>query len=117
MDGFKLNSFGRLLVIMLGPALASMGAVASTDFGFRISDFGLIHTPSLKQVPSPTPQSAIHNPQSGRPWLNLTNGRPIPTIDVGPAGLIQSLKHNLIQPTALASADFDEDGVPDLISG
>jgi hypothetical protein len=36
---------------------------------------------------------------------------------VGPGGLKQVLEHNLVQPTALASADFDEDGVPDLVSG
>jgi hypothetical protein len=53
----------------------------------------------------------------GNPWINLRDGRDVPTVYTGAAGLQQMLEHNLAQPTRLASADFDEDGVPDLICG
>jgi hypothetical protein len=41
----------------------------------------------------------------------------LPTAYTGAAGLKQTLEQNLAKPLALASGDFDEDGVPDLVSG
>jgi hypothetical protein len=55
--------------------------------------------------------------ESGRPWINFRDGVDLATSYSGAAGLAQILERNLAQPLALASADFDEDGVPDLISG
>jgi hypothetical protein len=55
--------------------------------------------------------------QRGQPWMNLGDGVDLPTAYTGATGLAQVLKQNLAQPTALASADFDEDGVPDLVCG
>ncbi|MBI3950852.1 MAG: hypothetical protein HY314_10415, partial [Acidobacteria bacterium] len=71
-------------------------------------------------------KSAISNSQStsqtltqlsGRPWVNWGAGYDLPTAYTGAAGLKQVLEQRLVQPLALASADFDEDGVADLISG
>jgi len=53
----------------------------------------------------------------GKPWINLRDGRDLPTLYTGAGGLQHVLDHGLVQSTALASGDFDEDGVPDLISG
>ncbi|HEY3135085.1 MAG TPA: FG-GAP-like repeat-containing protein [Blastocatellia bacterium] len=53
----------------------------------------------------------------GNPWINLTDGRYVLTSYSGPAALTLALQQNLARPLALASADFDEDGVPDLICG
>jgi CSLREA domain-containing protein len=55
--------------------------------------------------------------ESGRPWINFRDGVDLATSYSGAAGLAQILERNLAQPLALASADFDEDGVPDLVSG
>ena len=48
----------------------------------------------------------VHAAQRGAPYLNLCDGRALAAASA-PAG----------QALALASADFDEDGVPDLVSG
>jgi hypothetical protein len=100
------------LVSLLGLGLAMWG------FGFPIFD-SVSSNP--KSNPSPSsirnPQSAIRNPQSGRPWINLRDGVDLPTTYTGAAELKQVLERGLAQPLALASADFDEDGVPDLVSG
>lgn len=53
----------------------------------------------------------------GDPQINLSDGREVLTDYEGPAELVQLLRRNQAQPLALASADFDEDGVPDLVAG
>ncbi|MBI3952270.1 MAG: hypothetical protein HY314_17610 [Acidobacteria bacterium] len=53
----------------------------------------------------------------GYPWINLSDGRDLPIAYTGPAGLRRVLEQNLADPLALASGDFDENGVPDLVSG
>jgi hypothetical protein len=53
----------------------------------------------------------------GLPWINLTDGREVVAAHTGPADLCQALENNQAAPLALASADLDEDGVPDLVCG
>lgn len=60
---------------------------------------------------------SVHAGGRGNPWINFADGRDVLTSYSGPAALTLALQQNLVQPLALASADFDEDGVPDLISG
>src|SRR5215216_1289692 len=50
------------------------------------------------------------------PWINLRDGHDIPADYQGASKVLQALKDNQARPLALASSDFDEDGVPDLIS-
>ena len=95
---------------------ASLASVA-TDFGFPISDFGLTRNSEAAMLRSANPKSKIQNLKSGAPWINLRDGPELPTAYTGAAGLKQILEQNLALPLALASGDFDEDGVPDLISG
>ncbi len=59
----------------------------------------------------------IHAAGRGNPWVNLSDGRDLLTGYTGAAEPRQVLEQNLARPLALASADFDEDGVPDLIGG
>jgi hypothetical protein len=53
----------------------------------------------------------------GNPYLNLRDGHDLLTTYVGKAAPVQILQQDQAHPTSLASADFDEDGVPDLVSG
>src|SRR5262249_46136416 len=53
----------------------------------------------------------------GLPWINLTDGREVIAAHTGPADLCQVLEDNQATPLAMASADLDEDGVPDLVCG
>nr|MBA2524367.1 hypothetical protein [Pyrinomonadaceae bacterium] len=59
----------------------------------------------------------MHASGRGNPTINLSDGRELVTSYVGPEDLRVALEQNLAEPLSLASADFDEDGVPDLISG
>jgi len=58
---------------------------------------------------------SVHAAGRGNPSFNLSDGRDVLTSYSGPAELTQALQRNEAEPLALASADFDEDGVPDLI--
>lgn len=57
--------------------------------------------------------------QIGRttPGINLRDGGELQPIYSGAEELKRALEKGLARPAALASADFDEDGVPDLASG
>ncbi len=53
----------------------------------------------------------------GNPWISLSDGRELIAHYLGSDNLVDALKHNTARPRSLASADFDEDGVPDLVCG
>ncbi|MBI4457243.1 MAG: VCBS repeat-containing protein [Acidobacteria bacterium] len=52
----------------------------------------------------------------GYPWINLADGRDLP-IFYPEKDAVGVLKNHAMRPLSLAAADFDEDGVPDLVSG
>jgi hypothetical protein len=60
---------------------------------------------------------AVHAAGRGNPWISLSNGRGVITKYSGAAHVVEALDRDQAQPLALASADLDEDGVPDLICG
>jgi hypothetical protein len=68
-------------------------------------------------APNSVGSVTVHAAGRGNPWINLSDGRDVPTDYTGTADLKQVFGQNLARPLALASADFDEDGVPDLICG
>src|SRR5579872_7171174 len=63
---------------------------------------------------SPSMLRAAHR---GAPYLNLRDGHAVPTEYRGEDRAAGALRAGQAQPLSLASADFDEDGVPDLVSG
>lgn len=60
---------------------------------------------------------SVHASGRGNPSINLSDGHDVLTSYSGPVELTQALQRNEAEPLALASSDFDEDGVPDLICG
>ena len=62
-------------------------------------------------------QVALHSANRGAPYINLRDGESVASNYVGDSFLARSLRENEAQPLALATGDFDEDGMPDLISG
>jgi hypothetical protein len=53
----------------------------------------------------------------GNPYISLSDGHDLLTQYVGENHLLELLEGNQAKPTSLASADFDEDGVADLLAG
>ncbi len=59
----------------------------------------------------------VHAAGRGNPYINFEDGVELPASYEGAPEMQNLLKQNAAEPRALASADFDEDGVPDLICG
>jgi uncharacterized repeat protein (TIGR01451 family) len=53
----------------------------------------------------------------GNPWVTLRDGYGAPAQYQGSSKLVQQLKDNQTRPLSVGSADFDEDGVPDIVAG
>lgn len=53
----------------------------------------------------------------GRPWLNIQQQREVDTHYTGDRFLVDALESRAARARALASADLDRDGTPDLIAG
>jgi photosystem II stability/assembly factor-like uncharacterized protein len=60
---------------------------------------------------------SIHAAGRGNPWISLSDGRELMTSYIGPEDAMEAIEQNQAQPLSLASADFDEDGVADLVCG
>ncbi len=63
------------------------------------------------QVASPVP------PSTAGVWTTASAERPVPTRYAGDESALRLLESRQASPLALATADFDEDGVADLVSG
>ncbi len=79
-------------------------AVAQSESGLE----GLLVGRSLK--------APLQDSGNGFPWISLAPGRDMEHTLRGSEGLLGSFSRQRV-PHALASADFDEDGVPDLVCG
>src|SRR5690349_8783317 len=53
----------------------------------------------------------------GNPWITLRDGHNITSEFSESSSAIDQLKENSVHPLSLGSADFDEDGMPDLVAG
>ncbi len=60
---------------------------------------------------------ALHAAGWGTPWLNLRDGAPLAATYEGADPVAQAVASGAARPLSLAAADFDEDGVPDLVVG
>ena len=58
-----------------------------------------------------------HAAGRGNPWVTLRDGSSAPAQYEGSPKAVQQLKENAMRPLSVGAADFDEDGIPDLVAG
>src|ERR1700691_5478834 len=69
------------------------------------------------QTGTPSPQPLLRAEKTGTSALSLRDGESVATTYSGNSDGTSALMHRLARPASLASGDFDEDGVPDLVAG
>lgn len=102
-----MNSRILLALLLLGVASFGLGDRRAAAHNNTSSTF----------CSTPAPSVVIHAAGRGNPYINFEDGVEIQADYTGPVDLRNLLTQNVAEPRALASADFDEDGVPDLICG
>ena len=104
-----------------GQVLAVIGAIALALIGLhRIQRKAVAESASLRShipLARMSEEISVHAAGRGNPYINLSDGHDLVTPYTGPAELTRLLERNEARALSLCSADFDEDGVPDLISG
>ena len=106
-----VRRISRMLVAAF--ALACLLAVRPAHWFSHAAD-AEAHVPQLATLSA---EPSVRVPEDMAPTVQLTDGRAVLTAYQGPAALQAAFEQNEAQPLALTTADFDEDGVPDLIAG
>src|SRR6185369_5497216 len=103
--------------------LALIALVAVSSLSFLVYAFIKTRMPHASPANSALPKLASLSQTSGirtarnNLTVNLSDGHEVMSAFDGPPELRAALEHNQAHPLSLAAADFDEDGVPDLITG
>ncbi len=93
----------RVTIIVLIALVGGIGAVSAV-------------WPDSEAPPKPAPFGGRASDQ-GYPWIVSWERVELPTVYVSATGGLEMTGPKFVRPTALATADFDEDGMPDLVSG
>ena len=93
----------RVTIIVLIALVGGIGAVSAV-------------WPDSEAPPKPAPFGGRASDQ-GYPWIVSWERVELPTVYVSATGGLEMTGPRFVRPTALATADFDEDGMPDLVSG
>ncbi len=96
--------------------LSLLPYLAHAVFGFRAPSpqTNITQPAKLGRV---TENAIVRGAGLGNPSINSSNGHDPLTAYAGPRNLQVAMEQNLADPLSLAAADFDEDGVPDLLAG
>jgi len=106
-----LITLTTILALSLLPFLVSAFAKVKRNGG----QVGVNH--ERRELARLSESISVHASARGNPMINMSDGHDVLTSYVGPEELRVALERNQAQPLSLATADFDEDGVPDLVSG
>jgi hypothetical protein len=105
------------VVMMIAVTVLASVAVFFAQRTVATGSKGTAATQPAFQLARMSDEISVHAAGRGDPWINLSDGHELITPYSGPVELIEILERNEARPLSLCSADFDEDGVPDLISG
>ncbi|MEW6211783.1 MAG: FG-GAP-like repeat-containing protein [Acidobacteriota bacterium] len=116
------SSLSRFLSIQSGKSrLLLIALCLLAIYGWRLIEAKMTasEAPTKREVARArlSEQASIQAAGWGNPWIGLSDGRELMTHYVGPQHLVEAIEKNEARPLSLASADFDEDGVADLVCG
>ena len=94
---------------MAGAQLSSLGG-AEASAGKALSKPQRLERAKLGEA------VAVRATGRGNPWINMADGRDLLTDYNGAVEVAAHMESEKMVPLSLASGDFDEDGMPDLVS-
>jgi 6-phosphogluconolactonase (cycloisomerase 2 family) len=109
----KMKNRNHSFISVVGVSLV----LIALTLGFFLFKARIAQAEGATQTNKDRERITLHATGRGNPWINLRDGHDVPTTYTGAADLEQNLEQSLARPLTLASDDFDEDGVPDLIIG
>ena len=104
-------------------AFLALFAILTITFTVEfIFDASLSQTNTVADPPVVAParlsgEVSVKAAGAGIPYISLADGHDLLTAYVGEDRLVAALEADEAEPRSLAAADFDEDGVPDLVAG
>jgi hypothetical protein len=105
--------YSLLMISVLGMAIIVMVTSSMADAG-KFNNQSLEKKAALAQL---SPRVSVQAEGRGKPYISLSDGHDLLTQYAGENYLVEALEGNQANPLSLASADFDEDGVADLLTG
>lgn len=117
-----MAGLGKCIPRRLGFSLVSTSAVIaflvlSVGAGMFTKTASGVDKYSFLSMARTSGRITVRTQKPVRPRVNLDYGREVIVEDEGSRGFPAELNRSQSQPLALAAADFDEDGVPDLVTG
>lgn len=106
----------RLSVLSLILLLISGFIVSQIRRPVASSVFASAGATSVQTLATMSDTVTVHAAGRGKPYINFSDGHDVLT-GYGSASTASAALQSPASPLAMASADFDEDGVPDLVSG
>jgi len=115
---FRLLSSHRVLCITVFAILVLAGVGISKSSAVK-STLAVITGNSELAAPRKTVPGSVtvHAAGRGKPFLNFQDGRSMQVNYKGDSALTTALQNGAAQARSLASADFDRNGTPDVVSG
>src|SRR5215212_728234 len=115
---FRLTMSHRFLFITVIVMLVLGGVGISNSSAVR-KTLSVLAGNSTLSAPRKTAAGAItvHAAGRGKPFLNLQDGRGMSVNYRGDQAAVATLQNGAAQARALASADFDRNGTPDVVAG
>src|SRR5438067_2371488 len=105
----------RFALLATIPLLICFGLLTARTRGWALaSKTSEQPAPALARL---SEQMSVRATKQGGSYVNMADGRAVLTAYTGAPELVSALQQNQVTPTTLTTADFDEDGVPDLVSG
>lgn len=113
----------KLLLTLLSPVLLALAvwqvSSVSASRVITLLRSGTSNKPSRPQLAPARSGGEVRVRAAGRgtPWVNLSDGIELQADYEGTPDVAQGVASNRARSLSLSSADFDEDGVPDLVTG
>ncbi len=110
----RITKFALIVLFISGSAI---GAYSIKAFSVQKSGTNSLNTKIALQVSALGQTPTVRFIENGKPWINLAEGREVESGYAGDEEAVSAIAKNSATPLSLTAADFDADGVQDVVAG